>query len=217
MTLNASSTARSAIARRRVLPVVTASDEAALCTSLEALSGGGLPLIELTLRTPYALTAIAEARRHAEFVVGAGSIRSVSDARAAVDAGAQFLVSPGFDPDVASWSKEHGVELFPGAVTPTETLAARRAGFDTLKFFPASVFGGPDWLKAVSAPISDVSFIPTGGIGDSTFEDYLRTPGVCAVGGSWFLHTTDDPREGSRRVAEVVARASAIEAETSAA
>ena len=198
---------KSAIAEHRVLPVVTVEDQEALESVLQALTGGGLPLIELTLRTPYSLEAITTARAQSRAVVGAGSIRAVHDARAAVDAGAQFLVPPSPDPDVLAWSDGQRIPVFPGVATPSEALVARRAGLDTVKFFPASVCGGPSWVKAVSAPIPDIAFLPTGGIDDTTFEAYLAIPSVIAVGGSWFLDPTESHERREARVANVVERA----------
>lgn len=196
--------AAATLARRRILPVATAHDERELHALSDALVGGGLPVIELTLRTPYALQGVRDATGRGDLLVGAGSIRSIDDARAAVEAGAAFLVSPGFDASVAEWTLSQGVDFFPGVATPSEVLAARALGITTVKLFPAALFGGPAWVTAVGAPIPDMAFIPTGGIDGTTFEGYLRTPGVLAVGGSWFLSG------GAKSVADVVDRASAV-------
>lgn len=175
-----------ALATSPLVPVVTSSDSDRTVAIIDALIGGGVPLVEFTLRTPHALDAIRLAST-TTLLVGAGSVRDVADARAAVNAGAQFLVMPGTQPEVLDWSLDAGIEAIPAVATPTEALAARARGIDLVKFFPASVLGGPAWLRAVSAPIPDLRFLPTGGIGETSFEEYLAVPSVIAVGGSWFL------------------------------
>jgi len=172
-----------------IVPVVelrTAGDAGPL---LEALSAAGLPLAEITLRTAAALEAITATRAtHPNALVGAGTVRSIDDARRVIEAGAQFVVSPATNPDVVAYCTSRAVLMMPGACTPTEVDAAVRAGAAVVKFFPAEAIGGLPFLKALSAPFNDVRFVPTGGVNASNLADYLRVPQVIACGGSWMVN-----------------------------
>ena len=171
----------------RIVPVVVIN-QADRATSLgEALIAGGLPVAEVTFRTDAAPEAIRRMSADANLLVGAGTVLSVAQVDQAVDAGAQFIVSPGFSADVVRRAQHHGLPVFPGAVTPTEIMAALDLGLTTLKFFPANVYGGAAALKALGAPFPQVSFMPTGGISLANLADYLSLPNVAAVGGSWMV------------------------------
>lgn len=170
----------------RVVPVVVvdrAEDAVAIAV---ALRDGGLPVIEVTLRTSAALEAI---RRIADdvsgVIVGAGTVLNAEQAKAAADAGAHFLVSPGLHESVVAESRALGLPLYPGIATATEALAAWNLGIKTVKFFPASQAGGVAMLKALSSVYRDLHFMPTGGITPATLNDYLQLPSVVACGGSW--------------------------------
>jgi 2-dehydro-3-deoxyphosphogluconate aldolase/(4S)-4-hydroxy-2-oxoglutarate aldolase len=174
----------------RVLPVLTVrSDEHAEALGAGLLQGG-LHGAEVTLRTPFALPAIRRMHEMGLYV-GAGTIMSVADAEAARDAGARYLVSPGIVPSVADWSVQNGLPYLPGVASASEIISAEALGCPVVKAFPASVIGGAEWVKAVSAPIPSVKFIATGGITDDVLADYLMIPSLLAVGGSWFLTGTD--------------------------
>lgn len=154
----------------------------------EALLAGGLNCIEVTFRTAGATEAIARIRQslpHA--VVGAGTLLTADNVKRAVDAGAQFGVSPGLSEKVSHAALENRLPLFPGVITPTEVMAALELGWKHLKFFPAETFGGVNALKALAGPFghTGVKFIPTGGITVTTLPDYLAIPQVAAIGGSW--------------------------------
>jgi 2-dehydro-3-deoxyphosphogluconate aldolase/(4S)-4-hydroxy-2-oxoglutarate aldolase len=168
-----------------VVPVVVIDDSANAERLAEALTSGGLPSGEITLRTPAALDAIREMARVPGFVAGAGTVVNPSQIEPAMTAGAQYMVSPGFAPAVSRECAALGVLLIPGVATATEIQAARDAGCSVLKFFPAEAAGGVGMVSALSAPFPDVSFVPTGGIGQSNMQDYLRVPSVLAVGGTW--------------------------------
>ena len=178
----------SRIAALGLLPVVElrTADEAS--PLLDALVAGGLPVAEITLRTEAGLEAIGALRRsHPHALVGAGTVRSVEDAQRVIDQGAQFVVSPGTNLDVLEVCRSLGVPAVPGVCTATEVEAAVRAGAEVVKFFPAEAMGGVAFLKALSGPFRDVSFIPTGGVTASNLADYLRLPVVIACGGSWMV------------------------------
>ncbi len=171
-----------------LVPVVKIDRAADAVPLAEALLAGGLPVMEVTFRTPAAGDAI---RRIAQAVptvtLGAGTVLTVAQAQEAVDAGARFLVSPGFDPAVVDWCRAHGIPVVPGVATATEVLAALGRDLTLLKFFPAEELGGVRMLQALAGPFPDVRFIPTGGITAATLPDYLRRPNVIAVGGSWMV------------------------------
>lgn len=174
---------RALLSRAPVIPVVTIHDLAHAVPLAEALCAGGLAVIEVTLRTAAALPAI-EAMRKAlpQAVIGAGTVVSREQLAAAVGAGSQFLVSPGFSAGLGEQARRAGVPLLPGIATATELMAALEAGFDTLKFFPAEQAGGVPMLKALFAPFPTVQFCPTGGIVAHKAADYLAQPNVVAIG-----------------------------------
>jgi 2-dehydro-3-deoxyphosphogluconate aldolase / (4S)-4-hydroxy-2-oxoglutarate aldolase len=169
-----------------VIPVLTVTDLETAVPLARALVAGGLRVLEITLRTPVALAAI-EAMRKAvpDAVVGAGTLTRAVDFAAADRAGAQFGVTPGLTPDLAAASRGARFPLLPGVMTPTELIAARAAGFNVLKLFPAQQAGGVAMLQALGAPFPDVLFCPTGGVTRATAVDYLALPNVICVGGSW--------------------------------
>lgn len=153
-----------------------------------ALLAGGLPVAEITFRTAAAEEAIRRIGAACpELLVGAGTVLSVAQAQAAVGAGAKFIVSPGFDPDVVDWCLQNDVPVTPGVATPTEVTLALKKGLRLLKFFPAEVAGGAKALKAIGGPFGDVKFIPTGGINAANLGNYLNLPLVHACGGSWMV------------------------------
>ncbi len=178
------------IARVGVVPVVTLDrldDAVPLAT---ALVTGGLPVVEITLRTEVGLDAIAAVAAHVEgATVGAGSVITPGHADAAVDAGARFLVSPGLAVPVVQAAARAGVPSLPGIATPTELMAARSTGASVVKLFPAEVVGGLRMVDAVSAVFPDIRIMPTGGVNASNAAGYLAHPNVLAVGGSWMVPT----------------------------
>lgn len=153
----------------------------------EALRAGGLPIIEVTLRTPDALESLAAMAKVDGVLVGAGTVRTAAQLDAALDAGAAFIVSPCLTPTLARAAIDAGVPFLPGATTPSEIQTAVDAGFDTVKFFPAEALGGLPVLSALAEVFRDVTFVPTGGISATTFRSYLAHPQIPAVGGSWMV------------------------------
>jgi 2-dehydro-3-deoxyphosphogluconate aldolase / (4S)-4-hydroxy-2-oxoglutarate aldolase len=173
------------LASLRIVPVIVIDDLAAARPLADALAAGGLRCAEVTLRTPAALAAVTSFAANAGLLVGAGTVLDPEQASAAVEAGARFVVSPGFDAEVVQCCQQLGVPALPGAATPTDIQQARRAGLATVKFFPAETLGGITALEAIAAPFPGMTFVPTGGIGPGNVEAYLRHPAVLAVGGSW--------------------------------
>jgi 2-dehydro-3-deoxyphosphogluconate aldolase / (4S)-4-hydroxy-2-oxoglutarate aldolase len=169
-----------------VMPVVVIDDLATAVPVARALVDGGLPAIELTLRTPVALDALrAIAAEVPEIALGAGTITTPAQAEAAVEAGARFLVSPGFTPDLLAAMLATGVPFLPGTSTVSEVLAVLEAGLSEMKFFPAEAAGGAAYLKSVAGPLPQARFCPTGGITPASAPSYLALPNVGCVGGSW--------------------------------
>lgn len=171
-----------------VVPVIKIEDAASAVPLAEALIAGDLPVAEITFRTGVAAASLRDiSRKFPTMLLGAGTVLSVAQARQAVEAGARYIVSPGFSPAVVEWCVREGIPVLPGVATPTEIMAALDAGLSTLKFFPAEECGGVRMLKALGGPFSGVKFIPTGGITVATLADYLRLPNVLAVGGTWMV------------------------------
>ncbi|UFN43148.1 bifunctional 4-hydroxy-2-oxoglutarate aldolase/2-dehydro-3-deoxy-phosphogluconate aldolase [Nocardioides okcheonensis] len=195
-----------------VMPVVVVDDLAHAVPIARALVAGGLPAIELTLRTPVALDAIAAiAAEVPEILVGAGTVVAPGQAKLAQDAGAQFLVSPGATPALLDAMAATGLPFLPGTSTVSEVLAVLEAGFTDMKFFPAEAAGGAPWLKSVAAPVPDARFCPTGGITAASAPAYLALPNVGCVGGSWLTPADvvgrGDWAEVERRAREAAALA----------
>jgi 2-dehydro-3-deoxyphosphogluconate aldolase/(4S)-4-hydroxy-2-oxoglutarate aldolase len=171
-----------------VIPVVKIDQADRGPRLAEALSKGGLPCAEITFRTDAAEEAIhLVAKSQPELIVGAGTVLSVAQAQKAVNAGARFIVSPGFDPKVVDWCQLQKVPVIPGAATATEVLMALDKNLTVLKFFPAEAAGGIPMLEALAAVFAGIKFVPTGGITASNFSAYLKLPMVFAVGGSWLV------------------------------
>ena len=177
----------SIITEKRIVPVVAIGDSSKAADLASALVEGGLPIAEITLRTPASLEALRIAAQNKDLTVGVGSLRTANDLMKAVNAGAVFAVSAGFSLAIAQEAAKIKIPYFPGVATPTEILQALDAGLTTLKFFPAETLGGVAALKAFSAPFPGVSFMPTGGVNAMNAADYLALPSVVAIGGSWMV------------------------------
>jgi 2-dehydro-3-deoxyphosphogluconate aldolase/(4S)-4-hydroxy-2-oxoglutarate aldolase len=194
-----------------VVPVVVLDELAHAVPVARALVAGGLPVIELTLRTPVALDAIAAiAAEVPEILVGAGTITSPELVGRAVDAGAQFLVSPGTTPTMLRELAGSNVPFLPGTATVSEAMAVLEAGFSEMKFFPAEASGGAAYLKSLASPLPAARFCPTGGITAASAPAYLSLPNVGCVGGSW-LTPSDALAAGDwDRVATLAREAAAL-------
>ncbi|GHH29203.1 bifunctional 4-hydroxy-2-oxoglutarate aldolase/2-dehydro-3-deoxy-phosphogluconate aldolase [Streptomyces rubradiris] len=171
-----------------VLPVVVLADAAEAVPLARALVAGGLPAIEVTLRTPAALDAIrAIAREVPEAVVGAGTVVTPEQVDAVTAAGARFLVSPGWTESLLTAMRTSGVPYLPGVSTASEVVALLERGVRKMKFFPAQAAGGTAYLRSLAGPLPQARFCPTGGIGPATAPEYLSLPNVGCVGGSWMV------------------------------
>lgn len=169
-----------------LVPVIEIPDPDLAEPLADALLEGGLPCAEITFRTDGAAEAITTiARRHPQLLVGAGTVLSTEQVDQALEAGAQFVVSPGFNPAVVEHALNRGTTVLPGVCTPTEVEMARQHGLDMVKFFPAEPAGGARYLKALTGPYGFLGFVPTGGIDSEKLEGYLALRQVVAVGGSW--------------------------------
>lgn len=170
-----------------VIPVIILDDVDAARPLAEALVAGGLPVLEVTLRTPNALRVIAEMAKVPGAIVGSGTVRSPLQMGHSVDAGCQFMVSPGASPRLLEAAEDHSIPLLPGIGTPTEAMTASEHGYTFLKFFPAEALGGAKVLKAYASPLPDIAFCPTGGIDLGKARAYLDLPNVACIGGSWVM------------------------------
>ena len=172
----------------KFIPVVVINKLEDTEKTLGALIEGGLPVAEITFRTSCAKDAIKLGReKFPKMCIGAGTVINVEQCKAAIEAGAEFIVSPGLSVDVAKYCQKINVPYFPGCVTPTEIMAALDLGLTTLKFFPANVYGGLKALKALSAPFPQVKFIPTGGVDMTNIDEFLAFDKIQAIGGSFVL------------------------------
>jgi 2-dehydro-3-deoxyphosphogluconate aldolase/(4S)-4-hydroxy-2-oxoglutarate aldolase len=169
-----------------VVPLLVIQDLATAAPLARALVAGGLKAIEITLRTPVALDAIRIVADEVDGAVpGAGTILNAHQFHQAVDAGSQFIVSPGTTIELLDVARKSTVPMLPGAATPSEIMSLREEGYQILKFFPAEQAGGAAYLKSLSSPLSGIQFCPTGGITPANARDYLSLPNVICVGGSW--------------------------------
>ena len=169
-----------------IIPVVVLDDAAKAVPLAKALLAGGINICEITFRTAAAEESIRQiALNVPEMIVGAGTVLTKEQLKAATDAGAKFIVSPGSDLEVIRYAKELGVYMLPGAVTPTEVMQLIKEDIKVIKFFPAENYGGLKTIKALSAPFPNIKFVPTGGVSLSNLTTYLEFDKIAAVGGSW--------------------------------
>ncbi len=175
-----------------IVPVVVIENVEDATPLAKALLDGGVCFMEITLRTECALEAIAKvAAEVPDMIVGAGTVLNKEQAQKAVEAGAKFIVSPGFSEDIVKWCLDNGISCCPGCVTPSEIMMALELGLKMVKFFPANVYGGIKALKALAAPFGGVKFLPTGGINADNMNEYVSADFVAAVGGSWICTKAD--------------------------
>lgn len=170
-----------------IIPVIVLHDARDSAPLAEALVTGGLPVAEVTFRTPAAAESIRIMAERRDIIVGAGTVTTTAHVAAAAQAGATFIVSPGLSAEIVHAARDHGLTVLPGAVTPSEIMAAMDLGMDAVKFFPAGQFGGPSTIKSLSAPFPAMKFVPTGGVSTTNLAEYLSLACVPAVGGSWMV------------------------------
>ena len=183
----------------KCIPVVVIKEMSQTDKILTALKNVGINCAEITFRTACAAEAIEYAcKNYPEMSIGAGTVINAEQCNAALEAGAQFIVSPGLSVAVANICKEKGVPYYPGCVTPTEIMQALELGITTVKFFPANVYGGLAALKALSAPFPQVKFIPTGGVDRSNIDEFLAFDKIAAIGGSFFVKEALEKMEAEK-------------------
>ena len=187
----------------KIVPVVVIKELDDTIPTLDALCKGGINIAEITFRTACAKDAISLGRdKFPNMLIGAGTILNVKQAKEAVEAGAEFIVSPGFDDATNEYLKALGIPYIPGAVTPTEIMNAISKGVEIIKFFPANCYGGIKTLKALQGPFKNVKFLPTGGIDETNIKEYLELDNVVAIGGSFMMK--GDILENTKRVVELI-------------
>ena len=180
------------MARSGVVPVVVLERAEDAVPTAKALAAGGIDVMEITFRTAAAAESIRRvAAECPEVLVGAGTVVTLEQCKLAVACGAKFIVAPGFDEEVVSWCCENQIPVTPGCVTPTEIMLALKHGIRVIKFFPANVYGGLSAIKALAGPFVGVKFIPTGGVGPKNIEEFMESPYIHAVGGSWVCAKAD--------------------------
>jgi 2-dehydro-3-deoxyphosphogluconate aldolase / (4S)-4-hydroxy-2-oxoglutarate aldolase len=212
-TLPGSDTILASLRQLKIVPVIVIDDPENAVPLAAALSEGGLNCAEITFRTAGAKEALRRiAAERPEMLAGAGTVLTPQQARDARDAGAQFVVAPGFNPAVVDYCLEHEIPIYPGVCTPTDVEAALSKGLKTVKFFPAEPAGGVAYLKAIAAPYTMMQFIPTGGINAQNIGGYLAMKSVVACGGSWMAPNDwiagkqfDRVREATREAVQAVA------------
>lgn len=194
-----------------VMPVIVVNDAAVAVDLARALVAGGIRTLEITLRTKAALAAMRRIRDEVpDALVGAGTVRTRAHLEAALDAGAQFGLSPGLTPELAAAARASGVPFIPGVATASEAMHAQDEGFNILKLFPAEAVGGIKLLKALAGPLPELRFCPTGGIDASNAPAYLAQPNVLAVGGSWLTPADALAAQDWTRITQLAREASAL-------
>ena len=192
------------VAKTKLLPLYTATDLQYLPVLEEILIANDVRLIEVTFRSELAAEAIKELSQSGELIVGAGTVRTLKEAEIALANGAQFIVSPAVVPAVIEYCLEQGVPVFPGVATPGDIQRALEFGIKVVKFFPADIYGGIEGIKALSGPYYDVKFLPTGGIHQGNFSEYLANDFITAVGGSFIISEGSIKVDGGETASKVL-------------
>lgn len=191
-----------------VVPVVILEKKEDALPTAKALLAGGVSVMEITFRTAAATDCMEEVTKNCpDILVGAGTVLNIQQAKVAVQKGAKFIVSPGFNPEVVRWCVQNKIAVVPGCVTPTEIMAAIQEGLSVVKFFPANVYGGLNAIKNLSAPFGSVKFIPTGGVNTENIQEYYSAPFVHAVGGSWICPKADVEQGNFSKITELCKQA----------
>lgn len=194
--------------KNAVVPVVVLDDAKDALPLAKALVEGGLPCAEVTFRTEVAEESIRQmAQAYPEMLLGAGTVLTIEQVDRAVKAGAQFIVSPGFDPEIVDHCLERDIPIFPGCITPSEVAQASKRGLKVVKFFPAQQAGGLSMIKALAAPYTQLKFMPTGGIGPANVCEYLANPKILCCGGSWMVKSNLIHDKAFEQIKELVKEA----------
>lgn len=188
----------------KLLPLYTATDLKYLDDLEEILLQNDVPFIEVTFRSNLALAAINKLSQSGKLIVGAGTVRTLEEAKKAIENGASFIVSPAVIPEVIEYCIENEVPVFPGTATPTEIQKVVSYGLNVVKYFPADIYGGLKAIKALSGPFYDVKFLPTGGINADNFMDYVSNDYILAVGGSFIISEKMIKEEGKEKTSNLL-------------
>jgi len=193
-----------------VIPVLVLDDVDSAVVTAEALIEGGLPVLEVTLRTPAALECVRALSQLKGAVVGAGTVRSPDQLSAAMDAGAAFIVSPGSTPHLVEAALRNGVSYLPGVASASEAMTLAELGLTHFKFFPAEALGGTKHLASLASPLPDIRFCPTGGISQENAKSWLALPNVVCVGGSWVAPSDAIRERDAKRITALAREAAAL-------
>ncbi len=188
----------------KLLPLYTATDLKYLDDLEEILLRNDVPFIEVTFRSNLALEAINELSQSGKLIVGAGTVRTLEEAKKAIENGASFIVSPAVIPEIIEYCIENKVPVFPGTATPTDIQKVVSYGLHVVKYFPADIYGGLKAIKALSGPFYDVKFLPTGGINADNFIDYISNDNILAVGGSFIISEKMIKEEGKEKTSNLL-------------
>lgn len=188
----------------KLLPLYTATDLQYLGVLEEILLQNDVPFIEVTFRSNLALEAIRELSRSGKLIVGAGTVRTLEEAKNAIENGASFIVCPAVIPEVIEYCIEKKVPIFPGTATPSDIQKVVSYGIHVVKYFPADIYGGLKAINALSGPFYDVKFLPTGGINEENFMDYVRNDNILAVGGSFIISEKMIKNEGKEKTSNLL-------------
>ena len=187
-----------------IVPVVVLEDAKDAVPTAKAMVAGGIDVMEITFRTAAAADSIrAVAAEVPDMLVGAGTVVNLEQCKLAVECGAKFIVSPGYDEEVVSWCCDNGIAVCPGCVTPTEIMMALKHGLKVVKFFPANIYGGLSAIKALAGPFGSLKFIPTGGVNLQNVGEFIADPHIHAVGGSWVCPKADIAAGNFDRITEL--------------
>lgn len=188
-----------------LVPVVVIDDVNLAVPTAKALLDGGLEIMEITMRTEQGISAIKKVKKaYPDMLLGAGTVLSIEKAKESVDAGAEFIVSPGLNPELVEWCQNKKVAITPGVVTPTEIQQALKFNLTILKFFPGNIFGGIKSCKALYGPYRMVKFIPTGGASKENLADFADKSYIHAIGGSWLCKTADINNKNFSKITQIV-------------
>ena len=199
------------IAKIGIVPVVVLNDVKDAEPLAKALVEGGLPCAEVTFRTDAAEESIKiMSEKFPDMFVGAGTVLTIDQVNRAVNAGAKFIVSPGFDPEIVDYCISKDIPVYPGIITPSELAQAVKRGLKVVKFFPAEAFGGLNTIKNLAAPYNMVKFMPTGGVNPKNVEDYLNYDKIVACGGTWMVKGDLIKAGEFDKIKELTAEAAAI-------
>lgn len=194
-----------------IVPVVVLNSAADALATADALLAGNIDIMEITLRTAAAFESMQLIAAHRPNVLmGAGTVVTLDQCKKALEAGAKFIVAPGFDREVVSYCVDHSIPVLPGCVTPSEIMAGLKLGLQVFKFFPSAVYGGLKAMKALAGPFGSIKFIPTGGINAENMQEYIESPFVQAVGGSWMCTAKDISNHEWKKISSLSKQATDI-------